>query len=234
MTLKTINRQASANASAVPVVLFGVDEHGKPKAARFLDKHASLATKAAEQLNLQVLRIIGPEASDLAARLPQGRIHANGRGFVPYIRRDLYAKLVVAAGGSVEGAQAATHADAAGQSGSGQPSPKRSDNPGHPQDWDSIAVGHVVIALQEPGEGWYEAIVTEINGDMLTTRWRHYPKERRITRHRLSVGLLYPNEPPAAVPRAQQPEFPSVKATPATPRDLRRIQARLPEDLGRH
>ena len=28
------------------------------------------------------------------ARLPQGRIHANGRGFVPYIRKDLYAKIV--------------------------------------------------------------------------------------------------------------------------------------------
>ena len=47
MTLKTIDQQASANSS-VPVVLFGVDEHGKPKAARFLDKDASLATKAAE------------------------------------------------------------------------------------------------------------------------------------------------------------------------------------------
>ena len=167
------------------------------------------------QLNLQVLQIIGPAASDLAARLPQGRIHANGRGFVPYIRRDLYAKLLAAANGTVEGPTAATQVNAAGQSGSGQPSPKRTDNPGYPRDWDSIAVGHVVIALEEPGEGWYEAIVIEINGDMLTTRWRHYPKERRIMRHRLSVGLRYPNEVPAAVPRAQQPEFPSVKATPA-------------------
>ena len=103
MTYKATNRRANANSSAVPIVLFGVDENGKPKAARFLDKHANLPTKAAAQLNLQVLQIIGPAASDLAPRLPQGRIHAYGRGFIPYIRRDLYSKLVAAAGGSVAG-----------------------------------------------------------------------------------------------------------------------------------
>ena len=216
MTLKTVNRQASANSS-VPVVLFGVDDHGKPKAARFLDKHASVATKAAGQLNLQVLQIIGPAVSELAASLPEGRIHANGRGFVPYIRRDLYAKLVAAANGTVAGAQAGPPATTTGQSGSGQQPPNRSDGPGLPQTWDSIAVGHVVIVLDEPGEGWYEAIVTETNGDMLTMRWRHYPRERRVIRHRLSVGLQYPNELPAAEPGAQRPEFPSVEAAASTP-----------------
>ena len=122
-----------------------------------------------------------------------------------------------AAGGSVEGPPSGTQATAAGQSGSGQPSPKRSDNPGYPRDWESITVGHVVIALEEPGEGWYEAIVTEINGDMLTIRWRQYPKERRVIRHRLSVGLRYPNELPATAPRAHRPEFADVEAPSSAP-----------------
>jgi hypothetical protein len=33
-----------------PLVLFGIDSRGKPKAARFRKEHASLALKAAGQL----------------------------------------------------------------------------------------------------------------------------------------------------------------------------------------
>ena len=47
-------------------------------------------------------------------------------------------------------------------------------------------------------EGWYEAIVVEANGDMLTTRWRDYPRERRMVHHRLRLGLLYPGPRPNA------------------------------------
>ncbi|HWX37001.1 MAG TPA: hypothetical protein VNZ53_57515 [Steroidobacteraceae bacterium] len=92
MAQKTTH-QHTDSSSAVPVVLFGVDDNGKPKAARFNDKHANLATKAAGHLKLHVLPIVGPVVVDLAGHVPAGRIHANGRGFVPYIRRDLYAKL---------------------------------------------------------------------------------------------------------------------------------------------
>jgi hypothetical protein len=170
--------QHTDSSSAVPVVLFGVDHNGKPKAARFNDKHANLATKAAGHLKLHVLPIVGPVVVDLGERVPAGRIHANGRGFVPYIRRDLYAKLVAAAGSPSHGDHASTQAAAASGS------TKHSSSNGHadpPKNWDEIAPGHVVIALDEPGEGWYETIVVETSGDMLTLRWRDYPRERRIT-----------------------------------------------------
>src|SRR3981081_3028692 len=107
MTQKTTQRQTSSS-SAVPVVLFGLDDHGKPKAARFPEKQADLATKAAGLVKLQVLPIAGASVSDVAGPIPAGRIHANGRGFVPYIRRDLYAKLVAAAGGSASSADEPT------------------------------------------------------------------------------------------------------------------------------
>src|ERR1700704_7078995 len=114
MTQKTTQRQTSSSSSAVPVVFFGLDDHGKPKAARFPEKQADLATKAAGLLKLQVLPIIGASVSDLAGRVPAGRIHANGRGFVPYIRRDLYAKLVAAAGRSASSADTRTDITAIG------------------------------------------------------------------------------------------------------------------------
>ena len=80
-----------------PLVLFGIDNRGKPKGARFGKEHADLAIKAATQLQLKVLASNDPEVAEIAARLPVGRVHATGRTFVPFIRRDLYDKLVAAA-----------------------------------------------------------------------------------------------------------------------------------------
>jgi len=53
MTAKA--EEAPATTSSAPVVLFGIDSHGKPKAARFGKEYASLAIKAANQLQLRVL-----------------------------------------------------------------------------------------------------------------------------------------------------------------------------------
>ena len=44
-----------------PIILFGIDSRGKPKAARFRRDHANLAVKAASQLQLQVLANDNPK-----------------------------------------------------------------------------------------------------------------------------------------------------------------------------
>jgi hypothetical protein len=67
-----------------------------------------------------------------------------------------------------------------------------SGNPNLPRNWHKIGLGDLVVAQEDPEDGWYEAIVIEVNGDMLTLCWRDYPRLRRIVRHRLRVGLLYP------------------------------------------
>jgi hypothetical protein len=72
-----------------PLVLFGIDSRGKPKAARFRKEHAGLAMKAATQLQLNVLASSDPKVAEIVARLPVGRVHVTGRTFVPFIRRDL-------------------------------------------------------------------------------------------------------------------------------------------------
>src|SRR5271166_6396779 len=94
MTQKARQSQSSSKAAVLPVVLFGVDQHGKPTAARFPEGQARLAAKAAEQLHLRVLTVANPAVAELAATLPMGRIHASGKGFVPNVRGDLYAKLL--------------------------------------------------------------------------------------------------------------------------------------------
>jgi hypothetical protein len=193
MAQKAMHQQSNSSAALVPVVLFGVDQNGKPKAARFVEKHAQLATKAAEHLKLQILQVTAPAVAELASRVPVGRIHANGRGFVPYIRRDLYAKLLAAAGTPAQSGQPLRQA--AASTGSAQ-STSPNGQPTFPKNWDDVSRNHVVIAQDTPEEGWYEALVVEINGDLLTMRWLDYPRERRITRHRSTVGLLYPYDSP--------------------------------------
>jgi hypothetical protein len=80
-----------------PLVLYGIDSRGKPKAARFRKEHAGLAIKAAGQLQLNVLASKDPKVAEIAARLAVGRVHATGRMLVPFVRHDLYDKLVAAA-----------------------------------------------------------------------------------------------------------------------------------------
>jgi hypothetical protein len=192
-----------ANASTLtslypaPVILFGIDHSGKPKAARFRKDHASLAVKAASQLQLQVLANDSPKIAEIAARLPVGRVHATGRAFVPFIRRDLYDKLLaVASNGKSHApapAAAASTASPSSPAGSGS-------SPNLPESWDKIGIGDLVVAQESPEDGWYVAIIVEANGDMFTLRWRDYPRERKIVRHRDRLGLLYPGARPALEP----------------------------------
>ena len=123
---------------------------------------------------------------ELAKKLPVGRIHANGTGFVPPIRGDLYSELKLAAEPSQQsGTTASTDA----------PSPAAAPATpaqGLPKDWDSIEVGHLVIAQENMIEGWWEAIVIATDNDMLSLKWRDYPKSAPVARHKASVALLKP------------------------------------------
>ena len=178
-----------------PIILFGMDSRGKPKAARFRKDHADLAVKAASQLQLQVLANDNPRIGEIAARLPVGRVHATGPTFVPFIRRDLYDKLIAVASNGNSQPPAPASATAATSGSAPKPS---GSAPNLPETWDKIGIGDLVIAQESLDDGWYAAIVIEANGDMLTLRWRDYPHATRIVRHRKRLGLLYPGQKGAA------------------------------------
>jgi hypothetical protein len=110
---------------------------------------------------------------------------------VPFIRRDLYDQLLAAAGNG----NAHPPSSSSGSSGASGSTPGGSA-PHLPRNWQAIGIGDLVVANQGQEDGWYEAIVVEANGDMFTLRWRDYPRERRIVRHRLRLGLLYPGPKP--------------------------------------
>jgi hypothetical protein len=214
------NHATQLRTCPAPLVLFGIDSRGKPKAARFGKSAAVLARKAATQLQLRTIAGDDPKIAEIAARLPVGRVHATGKTFVPFVRRDLYDKLIAAAGNG-NGSSAATGSHAGGAA-TANPS---NGNPNLPRSWGQIAVGDLVVAQQSREDGWYEAIVIEINGDMLTLRWRDYPRERRIVRHRLRVGLRYPG-PQAGKhqkPQSTKHQSPPAKAEAGLPADWQDI-----------
>jgi hypothetical protein len=67
-------------------VLLGADEYAKPRAARFSAEDPELLAKAAASIYLRLVEVTDPDVAEIAAKLSAGRLHANGKGLVPYIK----------------------------------------------------------------------------------------------------------------------------------------------------
>ena len=174
-TKKARKQTKSIPPPAKTHILFGADEYAKPRAARFSAVDPELLAKAAEAMHLRLIEVADPEVAQLAARLTAGRLHASGRGLVPFIKGDLYNELLASTLGSQP-----PHPNP-------DPAPKEL-----PRSWDEIEPGHVVIARETLECGWWEAVVVERSGDMVTLRYRDYPQYPNMVRHRSVVALISP------------------------------------------
>ena len=58
--------------------------------------------------------------------------------------------------------------------------------------WDDIGPGHVVIAKETSECGWWDAVVVERTGDLVTVRYRDYPDCPSMIRHRSAIALISP------------------------------------------
>src|SRR3954469_4933678 len=183
------------------LVLFGRDGAGKPRASWFDASAADLALKAAELMKLRVLRIETDEHRAVARQVSPGRVFDSGRAFTPFVRADIFGKLVElahlaqeageaaaatgAAASTENGASPAANGFGTASSGGGAPTaPKR------PQDWDEIGIGSLVLATTGVEDGWWESIVIGVNGDAFSLKWRDFPRERVFVPPRSELGLL--------------------------------------------
>jgi len=173
--------RSPGGATTKTLVLFGTDEHDKPRAARFVESKPELVAKAGKAMELRFAEIKTEDQANVAQKLPTGRLYSTGRGFVPYIRRDLYGKLLAAFGLETGGGQTADKAAAVHR---------------FPCSYDEIVPGDLVLVQETLEYGWWEAIVLERNGEMLTVRWRDY-KAPKFVRHLDAVALIRPPAPPA-------------------------------------
>ena len=71
------------------------------------------------------------------------------------------------------------------------PNAGTSASPPLPKSWKEIGVGSLVIANEGVDLGWWEAVVTDVRDDILTLRWRDYPKQAAVARNRKEVALLF-------------------------------------------
>jgi hypothetical protein len=187
--------KAVAN-STDKVFVFGLDDEGKPRGARFADFNDKIVQAAAE-MHLTSVYPASAAFTEIAMKLPAGRLYASGKAFVPPIRRDLVEKLesVLAVPGDESKAHRpeTTSTQTAEQETEGVK--VRTVSPissGLPRSWDSIDVGHVVLGHAGPEEGWWECVVVKREDELLTLRLRDYPKQGTYLRHVTQVALINP------------------------------------------
>ena len=101
---------------------------------------------------------------------------------MPNVRQTLYSEVIVALAAEPQQAAVGTDDD------------KASTPVAHglPRSWDEIAPGHLVIAQESLVNGWWEAIVLDRKDDLLTLRFRDYPRLPKFFRHHSAVALMSP------------------------------------------
>jgi hypothetical protein len=127
----------------------------------------------------------------LLSKLPKGKLFDSGKAFVPFVKQDLYkeiaAHLPEADRAKAEAVRAVSEADTA------QPDQPTKPN-SLPEDWSKVIVGSLVLASDDPIDGWYEATVTELlPDDVVRLRWRHYLDLPAFNRRLEDVALLHPS-----------------------------------------
>ena len=182
--------KAKANAD-FGIVVFGKDDAGKPHASMFARENAELAMKAARLMGMQVMRPLSKAARELAAKLPKGKVFASGRGFVPFVRLKLYEALLMSHADPENQVPAdANEAANSAESSDASPSTEPLSN--------DLQEGALVLAPAGPDEGWWEAVVVKVKGDLLTHRWRDFPDDPPFARRRNQIALFdFANAPSA-------------------------------------
>jgi hypothetical protein len=174
---------------------FGMDDKGTPRGARFA-QHNDRVVNAALDLNLNAVKVASPAFAEAAKKLPEGRLYASGKAFIPNIKQSLHDELVsiLRQTGDTSEAYKVTHSPGEPPGGSSE-APVRCVSPitsGLPKSWDAIDIGHMVLAHESPDDGWWEALVIKREEDILTLRYRDAPKLPTFIRHVTTVALVNP------------------------------------------
>jgi hypothetical protein len=123
-----------AQSGLAALIVFGLDEAGKPHASSFGQADAELAEKAARLMGLRILRVETHEHREIAAKLPQGRVFESGKGFVPFVKAAVYERLSALCGAGVGGEadQAGSPAEITASPPAGSPMPDATARGGAP------------------------------------------------------------------------------------------------------
>ena len=195
-----MGKQQDKKAAATPdkFFVFGIDDKGKPRGARFAEFNERALNFV---LDLMLTGVYPASAAftEIAMKLPPGRLYSSGKAFIPNIRRDLVEKLSGVLATPDDGSQKYKLLYPPGQTPEDEGLPQgdkvRTVSPitsGLPRSWDCIQAGHVVLVHESPSDGWWEATVQEREEEILTLKFRDYPKQPKFQRHISQVALINP------------------------------------------
>jgi len=185
-TLDSIHRQPS-------VVIFGLDDSGKPHASSFVASDAALATKAASLMGMKLLCVTTEHQHSVAERLPKGKVFASGKGFVPFVKASLFAELVAVAPEAVVPDLPVEEAGERPLGALTQVEGPLGGNLSRPAHWTAIEAGAVVLAAAATDVGWYECVVLSAEGDdQLCLQYCEWPNEPVFSTRRSQVALIHP------------------------------------------
>jgi hypothetical protein len=174
-------KASSASKSAAEIIVLGFNEQFEPCGARFAPSEPDVLTKAAHRIGFKTYLVTSRDLATLARKLPKGQLNSKGAMTVPKVPQSLYSDLLVE-----------LVADPKQAIGAADPASDLPTATGLPSRWDQIAPGHLVIAEEGPGCGWWEAIVIDRKSDMFRLRYRQFPKLPEFARHRSAIALIRP------------------------------------------
>lgn len=194
MTKKSINKTAMFADKFFVVGL----EDGKPRGARFADSDDRIA-KAAIDRGLGFIFPASTRTTELGKKLPRGKLFASGKAFIPNIRRDLYEAFAEIFANPDEGTTVhefgarceSPHPEHA-QRGPVSIACVSPSIAGLPRSWDEVSPGHMVLIHESAEDGWWEAVVTMRDEEVLTLKFRDYPRLPTVVRHISTVALVNP------------------------------------------
>ena len=164
------------------LILHSSEENDKPRAAYFSEDQATAATKLAGKMGFGLIRLTTPEQVEVARLLEAGKVFVSGKGAVPHVSVELYAKVEALVGFQAsperQSASPAAETSATSNDGTGLPTTAERQMPilGFATSWTNLSVGQLVIAQESLDDGWWEAVVVKRDEDLVTLRWRDYPQ----------------------------------------------------------
>ncbi|RWP18020.1 MAG: hypothetical protein EOR01_23660 [Mesorhizobium sp.] len=192
---------SAATSTALPaLIVLGLDDGGKAHASWFGEAETDVAERAASMMGMAALRASTDELRDLAGKLPQGRVFPSGKAFVPFVKATMFDKLATHLPSSykwpVRAAKAAAEKPKRGKKASAASADQSGDpNEGLtiPEDWSKIVFGSLVLACEDPNDGWFPAHVIQVSGEgLFTLKWRDFPDWPVIVRRTHHLALLHP------------------------------------------
>lgn len=193
--------ETQVKVSTILVVL-GIDVENKPHASKFAAADRDIVLRAAGLMSYRVLEMSADDVGKLKAAIPDGKVFATGKRFVPFVRRELYDQLAAMLGSPAEVAVTPPPppvvVSAAKTGAPTKPETKVADKKDAAvviAPWSDLAVGNTVLARDDEYESWFEAVVVSITDDdtnVLRLRWRDYPEEGQFNMHRGRVGVMGP------------------------------------------